>query len=283
MNYLQRFTAILLTVALLAAIGDAATIRLMTYNIRLDIASDGANAWKNRKEFLTGQIRFFAPDIFGVQEALPNQIEDISTALPAFGHIGIGRDGEGKGEASSIYYDRTRFRVSSAATFWLSETPDRVSKGWDASYIRVCTYGLFTDRRTKRRFWVFNTHLDNAGAVARKKGLELIVARIEKVNKQKLPVFLMGDFNAEPDSEPIQFLRTKMTDARAASSEPAYGPRGTFNGFKFENPVTNLIDYIFIDNPSRITVRKFGVLSDSIDKRFPSDHFPVLIEAEIRK
>lgn len=268
---------------MLAAIGEAATLRLMTYNIRLDIASDKDNAWPRRREFLTGQIRFIAPDIFGVQEALPNQIEDISKMLPAFDHIGIGRDEGGKGEASAIYFDRTRFRVESATTFWLSETPEKVSKGWDASYVRVCTYGLFTDRSTKRKFWVFNTHFDHMGVTARRKSAELILERIASVNKKNLPVFLMGDFNSEPDSEPIKIIRSKMKDSRDVSLEPPFGPNGTFNGFKYENAVSNLIDYIFINDSFRIAVRKYGVLSDSIDKHFPSDHFPVLIEAEIRK
>lgn len=283
MKFTRQLTIAFIFVVLLALAVPAARIRVMTYNIRLDIASDKDNDWNHRRDFLTGQIRFHAADIVGVQEALPNQIKDISDAFPEFGLIGIGRDGEGKGEASAIFYNKTRFQVSQTATFWLSETPDRVSKGWDASYIRICTYGLFKDRSTNRSFWVFNTHLDNNGAVAREKGLDLILKRIDQVNKRNLPVFLTGDFNAEPNSPELKLVSLRMSDARAVSLEKPFGPAATFTGFRYDEPPRLLIDYIFVSDPKRIVVRKYGVLSDSVNRQFPSDHFPVLIEAELKR
>ncbi|MBS1794725.1 MAG: endonuclease/exonuclease/phosphatase family protein [Acidobacteria bacterium] len=274
---------IFIPILLLVQFAAAQNLKLMTYNIRLDLASDRENDWNHRKDFLSGQLRFYGPDIFGVQEALPNQLTDLATALPEYARIGIGRDGEGKGEASAIFYNKSRFRVSGAQTFWLSETPEKVSKGWDASYIRICTFGLFEDLKTKRRFWVFNTHLDNDGVIARKKGVEMILARMKAVNRNNYPVILMGDFNSEPDSELLVDLRKVMTDARTASAQKPFGPAGTFNGFRYERPVTLLIDYIFVDDPKRIAIRKYAVLSESIDLRFASDHFPVFVEAEIVK
>lgn len=280
----MKTTKFLIVFILLSAFAaNAQTVKVMTYNIRLDLASDKDNDWNHRKDFFVSQIKFYEPDIFGVQEALPNQINDLTANLPEYSHIGIGRDGEGKGEASAIFFKNNRFKVSNANTFWLSETPEKVSKGWDASYIRICTYGLFKDLKTKKSFWFFNTHLDNDGELARKKGVELILAKMKDVNTKNYPVFLTGDFNSEPNSELLVNLRKEMTDSREASEESPFGPTGSFNGFKFNEPVTRLIDYIFVDNSKRIQIKKYAVLSDSKNLHFPSDHFPIFVEAKFRK
>jgi endonuclease/exonuclease/phosphatase family metal-dependent hydrolase len=253
-------------------------LKIMTYNIRLDVASDGENAWPNRKDFFTSQIQFYSPDIFGVQEAMPNQIIDIATALPNYTHIGVAREEDGKGESSSVFYRKDKFSVQQANTFWLSQTPNMVSRGWDAACNRVCTYALFKDLKTKKTFWVFNTHLDHIGEEARTKGLELILSKIKEVNTKGYPVFLMGDFNSEPDTDRIVSLKKVMNDSREVSEEKPFGPSGTFNEFKHDKPVTLLIDYIFVSKNSNLKIKKYAVLSDSIDLKYPSDHFPVLIE-----
>lgn len=256
---------------------NAQTLKIMTYNIRLDIASDGENDWSHRKDFFTGQIQFYAPDVFGVQEAKPNQVLDIATALPQYGYVGIGRD-EGKGEASNIFYNKEKFEIKESSTFWLSETPEISSKGWDAAYNRICTYVLLKIKGTNKVFWVFNTHLDHIGEQAKTKGLELILSKIEKLNTNKNPVVLMGDFNSDPETERIIALKSKMNDARTISKEKPFGPYGTFNNFKYNEPATHLIDYIFLSKGAQITVNKYAVLSDAKELRYPSDHFPVLIE-----
>jgi endonuclease/exonuclease/phosphatase family metal-dependent hydrolase len=257
---------------------NAQTLKVMTYNIRLDIASDGENAWSQRKDFFCSQIQFYEPNIMGVQEALPNQIQDLATNLSAYEHIGIGREGEGKGESSAIFYLKKRFKVSNNQTFWLSDTPDQISKGWDASYIRVCTYALFYDKKMKKNFWVFNTHLDNNGVTARLKGIDLILKKIQAVNVKKYPVILMGDFNTEPQTELLVNLKKEMADTRDVSEEKPFGPSGSFNGFKFSEPVTRLIDYIFVDKQSAFKVKKYAILSDSQNLKYPSDHLPVYVE-----
>lgn len=259
------------------------SLKIMTYNIRLDLASDKDNSWGNRKDFFTSQIRFYEPDIWGVQEATPNQMTDLNQLLPEYSHIGIGRDGIGQGEASAIFFKKDRFKVSNEQTFWLSETPEKPSKSWDAAYPRICTYGLFKDLKTKKTFWVFNTHLDHIGEVARTKGIEMILAKMKEVNKKNYPVIFTGDFNSEPDTERIINLKKAMTDSRDASELKPFGPSGSFNGFKFNEPVTRLIDYIFVDQSKRIRVKKYAVLSDSKDLHYPSDHLPIYIEAEFRK
>lgn len=261
----------------------AQTLKLMTYNIRLDVASDGENDWTHRRDFLASQIQFYAPDIFGTQEGLPHQIEYLQKSLPTYGSVGVGREGGGKGESTHIFYDAAKFQVIDSHTFWLSPTPDTVSMGWDAACLRVCTAVLFKNRKVKRQFWVFNTHLDHIGEVARQNSVALILKKIAVLNPQKLPVVFMGDLNAEPSSVIISRLKNEMLDTRDISETPPFGPSGTFNGFKFGEPVTRLIDYIFVSKSPAIQVKKCAVLSDSKNLRYPSDHLPVWVELEIGK
>lgn len=254
----------------------AQTLKVMTYNIRLQLDADGANSWTNRKEFLTGQLKFYGPDIFGVQEALPVQVEDITRAFPDYNRAGTGRDGNGQGESSNIFYQLSRFTLKDSGTFWLSETPDRISKGWDAALNRVCTYVLLRDKKTRRQFWVFNTHLDHMGEMARRNSIDLILSSIAKKNTKGYPVVFMGDLNSTPETPQILQLKTNMQDARDISAMPAFGPEGTFNGFKYNEPATRRIDYIFVSHG--VKVHRTAVLTDSRDLRFPSDHFPVFAE-----
>jgi endonuclease/exonuclease/phosphatase family metal-dependent hydrolase len=257
---------------------NAQTVKVMTYNMRLDIASDGENDWTHRKDFFNAQLQFYAPDIFGVQEAKPNQVLDIATALPQYSYVGIGREGIGKGESSNIFYAKEKFKVIASNTFWLSETPGTISIGWDAACNRVCTYALLKNKQSNKLIWVFNTHLDHIGEQARTKGLELILSRIEKLNINKYPVILMGDFNSEPETDRIIALKNKMDDARTISKDKPFGPYGTFNNFKYNEATNLLIDYIFVSKGNAITVNKYAVLSDAKDLRYPSDHFPVFVE-----
>lgn len=257
---------------------NAQNFKLMSYNIRLDVASDGENNWTNRKDFFTAQIQFYEPDLLGVQEAKPNQVIDIAQTLSQYNYIGIGREGEGKGESSNIFYKKDRFKVLQSGTFWLSETPEVISKGWDAAFNRVCTYGLFKDLKTNQTFWVFNTHLDHIGEVARTKGILLILSKMKIVNQKNNTVFFMGDFNSKPTDDRIINLNHQMNDCRKISEQKPFGPSGTFNGFKHNEPVVDLIDYIFISKNSQFKVKKLATLSDSKDLRYPSDHLPVYAE-----
>lgn len=252
--------------------------KVMTYNIRLDVAIDGENRWNNRKEMLAGQVKFYEPDFLGVQEALPNQMQYLRTELNnMYGSIGIGRDdGKNQGEYSAIFYNSTKYTVLEQSSFWLSETPDKPSLGWDAQYKRICTYGLFENKATKQKVWVFNTHFDHIGTVARVKSATLILQKIKEVNTHNLPFVLMGDFNLEEDSEPIQLIKQQLIDTKYRAKQ-AFGPSGTFNAFEFTKPVTKRIDYIFTPKTG-IEITKYAVLSDSKDCRYPSDHLPVYTE-----
>lgn len=278
MNKLVLSNSIIFLFIISSIFTNAQTLNVMSYNIRLDVAVDGENAWPLRKEYMTSQIQFYEPDIFGVQEARPNQVSEISLLLPQYNQVGTGRDGKGKGESSNIYYKKKRFIVKKTNTFWLSETPSKISKGWDAAFNRVCTYALFKDKKTKKHIWVFNTHLDHKGEEARTKSIKLILSKIKELNTKNNPVIFMGDFNSEPTSERIIALKKEMDDCRDLSQEKPFGPSGTFNAFKHNKAVTKLIDYIFISKKTKFKVIKHAVLSDSKDLKYPSDHLPVFVK-----
>ncbi len=256
-------------------------IKVMTYNIKLDYPKEGKNSWDNRKDLIVGQFKFYEPDIFGVQEALPNQMQYLDSLLVDYNYVGVGRDnGENGGEYSAIFYNKQEFRLIKSSTFWLSETPDKVSMGWDAVCNRICTYALFESYNTQQRFWLFNTHLDHVGKIAKRESPKLILRKVDTLNHQNLPVILMGDFNLESEAENIKELYTYFNDSKTISKSKSFGPIGTYNGFHFERPVTRRIDYIFTSKKN-IQVSKHGVLSDSKDFKYPSDHLPVYVELKL--
>ena len=250
-------------------------LSVLTYNIRYDNPGDGEDAWPKRRDHLAAQLRFFAPDIFGIQEGLHRQLVYLDEQLPDYTRVGSGRDdGKEAGEYSALFFLKKRFGLLASGTFWLSETPDTVSKGWDAALPRVCTFAHLYDSLAGKNLWVFNTHFDHIGVEARRRSAELIVNKIREKNTAGEAVVLMGDFNAEPRDEPIGILAEALTDARSAAAEPPFGPEGTFNGFKFHEPVLKRIDYIFLSGPG-LKVRRHAVLSDSRNCHYPSDHLPV--------
>lgn len=258
---------------------ESQNYKVMTYNIRLDIASDGENSWSYRKEKVVDLILFYEPDIFGIQEGLPNQVQYLDSSLHSYKAIGQGRDGGLVGEQSSIFYNDNRFEIMESDTFWLSETPEKVSKGWDAQLNRICTYALFKNKKTDQHFWVFNTHLDHIGQQSRVKSVTLINEIIELKNSKNYPVVFMGDLNSEPTSEQVQFLNERYLNSKHAAKF-VYNPTGTFNGFEFQKPVTTEIDYIFLSKKG-VVVKKYAVITDSNNCKYPSDHFPIYVEFEL--
>lgn len=257
---------------------EAQTIKVMTYNIRLEVASDGENAWEHRREWLSDQVLFYEPDILGIQEGLPQQVSFLQGKLSEYDSQGQGREGQGRGESTHIFFKKEKFRLLQSQTFWLSPTPDTVSMGWDAACLRVCTAVLLQDKKDRQHYWVLNTHLDHMGELARKNGVALILNRIKNLNVRNYPVVLMGDFNALPDSDIVQAVKAEMVDSRDICPGRPFGPEGTFNGFKFEEPVKKRIDYIFLSPREHWIVKKHGVLSDSKNLHYPSDHLPVWAE-----
>ena len=252
---------------------------IISYNIRYDNNWDIENSWKIRRNKISQILVQYSPSIIGIQEGLLNQVQYIDSSLIDYDYVGVGRDdGKKKGEFCAIYFDSTRYVLLKNSTFWLSETPDTISVGWDAALERICTYGLFKDRITKIFFWVFNTHFDHIGVVAREKSSELILKRINKINHQSLPVILMGDFNSIPNSSPVKEIKTELSDALRISLEKLQGPRGTFNGFNDDLPIEKRIDYIFTND---LKVLSYTHINDRLNNnRHISDHLPVMIKIQ---
>jgi len=269
---------LILLLVMLSVASQAIDLKVMTWNIRYNNSDDGENAWPLRKSQVTELILFHAPDVIGMQEALLGQVNDIASHLPGYDWVGVGRDdGKNAGEYAPIFYDSRRFQLKEQGWFWLSETPEVPSRGWDAALPRICTYIKLEEYDSRRNFWVFNIHFDHVGDEARKQAAKLIFDKIKELNNDKLAVILTGDFNLEPDTDPMKWLMGKMHDSRELSEAEPYGPVGTFNGFDFNSPLDKRIDYIFVNRKVE-RVRKYGVLTDSYDQKYPSDHLPVYVE-----
>lgn len=262
---------------LLFSVGSfAQQLKIMSYNIRLDVASDGENRWDARKDKVAGLMNYYEADFIGSQEVQHHQLQYLLTHLTAYNYIGVGRDdGKEAGEYSCIFYKKNRFEPVQSSTFWLSPTCDSVSFGWDAACRRVCTYGLFREKATGKMFWVFNTHLDHVGQTARIESVKLITRKIKELNKKNYPVIFMGDLNSHPEDAPVQHLNTVLQNTRTVSLQ-AYGPVDTWNAFKFTARPDGCIDYIFTSGGKQIIVQKFATITDSYDMKYPSDHFPVM-------
>jgi len=270
---LKRLFVLLLLIGSSTLCGQE--IKVMTYNIKYDNVNDTVNNWNDRKEKLVELIEHYGPSFIGMQEALHRQVAFIDSSLTDFSYIGVGReDGKQKGEYSEIHYDSTRYKVLEHHTFWLSDTPDKPSVGWDAALERICTYGLFENRDTGDKLWVFNTHFDHKGDTAREKSAELIVKKIKEINTDNLPVVLTGDFNLTPDEKPIHLIKNYMQDGQEITSTPFYGTSGTFNGFEPDRILDHRIDYIFVKN---LKVENYMHIDDRMENlKYISDHFPVL-------
>ena len=255
------------------------SINIITYNIRMNTAGDGENAWPLRKEKVAGLLKFHQADIFNVQEALPEQMDDLTNLMPEFDHVGIGRDdGKRAGEHMAIFFKKSRFEKLDDGMFWLSETPDKPGFGWDAACNRTCTWIKLKDKITKKSFLVLDTHLDHRGMKAREEGVKLILGRIPEINKENLPLIFTGDFNLVKESLPVQAVLKVLNDARDKSLTPPYGPEGTSGGFAVRGK-SRIIDFVFINQ--KVTVLRHGVLSDSFNMFYPSDHLPVLAEVRL--
>lgn len=260
--------------------GFAQNIRVATYNIRMGRANDGVNNWVNRKDKINELIQYHDFDIMGTQEGFKDQLDDI-LRLKDYAYTGGGRDdGKDAGEHSAIFYKKSRFKLLKSGNFWYRETPDTPGKGWDATCCnRICSWARFRDNTTKKEFFVFNSHFDHQGVEARKNSGILLVNKMKEI-AGKLPVISMGDFNSTPETEQIRHLSNHYNDAFSASVQKPYGPVGTFNAFKYDAPLNDRIDYIFVSD--NITVLKYGALTDSYHQKFPSDHLPVVADVVVR-
>ena len=278
-NFLQ--TALLSLTALLspaafsmadvaASSWDESCLRVVSFNIRNGEANDGTNSWIYRYPASVLMVREVKPDIMGLQEAYEYQVNFLAENLKDYKCVGVGReDGKHEGEHMSIFYNKKTVSLKKWGTFWLSETPDEPSLGWDGACRRTATWALMKDKRTGHLFFYVNTHLDHVGKAAQRNGLNLIVEKIAEMNPDNLPMVLTGDFNVEPDDSILDALDGKMTSARDAADKT--DRHGTFNDW---GKASSVIDYIYYSGFSscpefRTVTEKFG------DWPFVSDHYPV--------
>ncbi|HYG39789.1 MAG TPA: endonuclease/exonuclease/phosphatase family protein [Cytophagales bacterium] len=255
---------------------NAQSLRIATYNVRYDNPQDSLDSWKYRLNPMKDLILYHDFDIFSTQEGLHHQLVDLEEKLQKFAYYGVGRnDGKEDGEFAAIFYKKDKFQVLKKGTFWLSETPDKPSRGWDAALPRVCTWIELKDASGKN-FFVFNAHFDHKGVQARKESIKLVLAKIKEI-AGKTPVILTGDFNfnQKDDNYALVLDSNYLKDAYQLASI-RYAPTGTFNGFNINTKGEDRIDHIFVS--PHFIVKKYGILTDSYQGRFPSDHFPVVVD-----
>jgi len=294
-----------------------------SYNIRYKNANDSINGevWIKRCQVICDQLNFMAPDIFGTQEVLYGQLQDMKKALDGYDYIGIGRDdGKRGGEHEAIFYKKNKFQLLDHGDFWLSETPEKPGLGWDAACIRICTWGKFAvntlqtevrqglfNRRKKvpqHTFYYFNLHMDHVGVVARREAAKLVVNRIREI-AQDAPVILTGDFNVDQNDEIYTiFTNSGLLKDSYDAARIRFAENGTFNAFKTNYFTTSRIDHVFV-SPSA-TVEAYGVFTnsywtpdddpdntikasdapqeisfDTYIRRNPSDHYPVFVKVKL--
>lgn len=248
-------------------------LSVMSYNIRYDNAGDSLDAWPNRRANVVAFLQYYHPEIIGLQEALHHQVNYIDDSLDQYAFVGVGRDdGSLKGEFSPIFYDSSQLSLINSSTFWLSETPEEVSVGWDAALPRICTWAIFEDKSAGRQLLVLNTHFDHIGEKARQEAAILILQRIQQlIRDESMPVILMGDLNALPESRAVGHIQSTLTDTYLFANH--HGPDGTFNGFGFPTRNVPRIDYVFTRNLQ--VVEHAHLLPFTNDYRQLSDHWPV--------
>lgn len=247
-------------------------LKVMSYNIRLGVGKDGSNAWEFRAPATIEMITVQKPDVFGVQEAYDFQIDYISQNCKDYGVVGVGReDGVEKGEHMSVFWNKKRVKLIKWGTFWLSETPEVPSKGWDADCKRTATWALMYDRQTGKKFYFVNTHLDHIGAEAQKNGLRLIVDRIDSINLEGYPAVLTGDFNITPDHSALLELESKMECTRTIAT--ITDDINTYNAWS-DKRTHLIIDYIYVSGFKSCLEYK-TVTDRYADRPFVSDHYPI--------
>ncbi|MEM9143104.1 MAG: endonuclease/exonuclease/phosphatase family protein [Bacteroidota bacterium] len=283
----KRYIVALLPILLfpfLSYAQDGKTLNVMSFNIRYDNPEDGKQNWHQRKANVVRMINFHDLDIIGMQEVLVNQLDYLKKELPQYATIGVGReDGKEKGEFVPIFYKRKRFTVLKKGTFWLSETPETVSRGWDAALERIVTWAVLRDKDTGKEFVFMNTHFDHRGKQARLESAKLIKHKASELSKG-LALIVTGDFNLVPESEAIELLLRPSDGFTLLNTnnlaKHTYGPEWTTSGFDnrpFEDRKT--IDYVFVKGVKKVD--KYAVFAEKLNALFLSDHCPVFAQLRL--
>lgn len=253
------------------ALSQSSELKVMSYNIRQGSVNDGTNSWMYRCPATIEMLEDQKPDIMGLQEALRDQVMFIEEFTKDYDYVGVGReDGKKKGEHMAIFWNKKTVKLLKWGTFWLSETPEKPSMGWDAACYRTATWALMKDKRTGKKFYFVNTHLDHVGVEARKNGLKLIVDRIGQINPEGYPMILTGDFNMKPTAPELKELDSIMKSTRKVASKT--DSHNTYNEWgKAKKDM--IIDYIYI---SDFTCLEYSTITKKYaEKTYISDHYPI--------
>lgn len=252
-------------------------VKVISFNMRTGGADNGTqNAWGARREGIPAMMAKENPTVMGVQEALSYQLTFVTENVPGYEYYGVGRDdGRSTGEMMAIFYKTDVVELGEHGTFWLSETPDEVSYGWDAAYRRTATWAFFTVKATGKKFFYINTHLDNEGSEAREQSIRLICDKLAELNPDGYPSILTADFNSTTDDVIFDPLKMVMHDARTDAA--VTDQFGTYNGW---GTTTSTIDHIFY---SDFTPLEYHTIMDRWNGvQYISDHYPIsaLLEFE---
>ena len=250
-------------------------ITICSFNIRGSNMDTGVNAWSNRKKMVIREFGNYQYDIVCMQEPLTDQIQDF-LSIGIYEWLGVSGQGTPDSDVfTPIFYNKKKLNVLDYGTFWLSETPDVVSRGWDGKFPRICTWAKFRDIENCRSFYVFNTHLDHVGEVAKLEGARLICRKIKEMTAEEA-VFITGDMNSTPETPPIHTFLSEFSYSREIATEKS-GPAGTAHSYGKLYPPSQ-IDYIFVNE--YISVTKAITITKNSDPVYMSDHYPIVITAD---
>jgi endonuclease/exonuclease/phosphatase family metal-dependent hydrolase len=262
-------------------------LRVMTWNIRYDNPGDGVHAWPDRREELVSYVGAQRVDVLCIQEGLQHQVQFLKSGMAGFDVRGVGRDdGKEKGEYAAIYFRTSRFVCKESGTFWLSPTPDIPSKGWDAALPRIVTWVRLFDSLARGDVYIFNTHFDHQGVLAREQSAVLIREKVGAIAGGSSFV-LTGDFNAGEKDSCYRILISRsgqppfFNDAMRRSLMPHAGPLVSYTGFPFVSDVPReRIDFIFVNDAAQ--VRRHAILDAQRGPGYISDHLPVTADVVLR-
>ena len=309
MKYTNTFFTIQIYVLLLFFISclncmsaDAEEYHLATYNIDVN-----QKTWKNRCSNLCNLILFNNFDIFGTQEVSSSQFNDLNSYLKdIYSVYGVGReDGKNQGERCPIFYKKNKFKLLSSNTFWLSDNPDKPSKGWDAACNRICSWVRLQDKNSQTEIWFFNTHIDHAGIKARTESCKLLINKIKQICPTDANVVLTGDLNLDQNNSNYKILsESNLLKDSYLAAKYKWAPTGTFPNKNLGKKTVARIDHIFISKSANVLT--YGVLNNFYFKsnektagdegktntnelknkelliQAPSDHYPVSVFVEFQ-
>ncbi len=277
---MKKWGVLLLMVTILSSCTGRKDLKVISFNIRVcnNDTFDGENNWKFRREAAVKMINQENPDLFGLQEALYKQAQYLEQNLPQYTKYGVDRDGgfeKGEAESCAIFYKTDKYKLLDQGTFWLSQTPDTPSRGWDAACHRVVTWVLLKQKGLFGKEILFaNTHFDHKGKEARANSGRLTMERINAIAPKGAIIVLTGDFNAEIDDIAVAPIKEILAYSREAS--PVTDSTTTYNAWgKRDTP--SIIDHIFYRN---LTPLKYRTLTQDYGAPFISDHYPIVFEAE---